>query len=60
MPHFPLLNHACPLANIITSWGKAGSLANWINGYSGLFFAKRAAKHRPSSCMSIKYLQPYR
>jgi len=47
MPHFPLLNQACPLANIIASWGKAGSLANWINGYSRLFFAKKDGKTPP-------------
>ena len=33
MPHFPLLNHACPLANIITSRGKSwiiGKLDKWL------------------------------
>jgi hypothetical protein len=32
MPHFPLLNRACALANIITGTGQAGSLASWIIG----------------------------
>jgi hypothetical protein len=32
IPHFPLLNRACALANIITGRGQAGSLESWIIG----------------------------